>query len=83
MYGTYGPPYYEEKRHFWEDVVDWIGNEKLPWLIFGDLNEIIDESERFGGRGLIGRRLFLKDFMQQVGAIDFGFCRRRYTWVNM
>lgn len=54
----------------------------MSWMVFGDMNETIDESERFGERTLTGKRLFLKDFIQQVGAIDLGFSGRKYTWIN-
>lgn len=59
-----------------------IGEENMPWMMFGNLNDIIDEPERFGGRNLTRKRLFLKEFMQQVDAIDLGFSGRRYTWIN-
>lgn len=82
LYGAYGPPHYVKKKRFWEDMAEKISNEEMPWMMFGDLNEIIDETERFGGRNLIGKRLFLKEFMQQVGAVDLGFNGRKFTWIN-
>lgn len=56
--------------------------EQRPWLVTGDLNEIIDDSERFGGWPLHGKKLFLKEFMYHIGGIDLGFCRSKFTLLN-
>lgn len=39
--------------------------EDLPWVMFGDLNEVVGSSEKLGGKILKGKRLFLKDFFTQ------------------
>lgn len=38
---------------------------KTPWLLIGDLNEMVEEFDK-----LRGRKLFLKDFILSVGKID-------------
>lgn len=82
LYATYGSTRYGDKLSFWGELTAWVEDEKLPWMMLGDLNEITEESENFQGRGLRGRHLFLKDFVQQTGAIDLGFVGRRFTWIN-
>lgn len=41
-------------------------------MMLGDLNELIDKMEKFGGRTIWKRELFLRDFIQNVGAVDLG-----------
>lgn len=59
---------------FWENLIEWIENEKLLWLLFCDLNEIVDNSERLGGKELPRKRLFLMEFLQTTRAFDLSFC---------
>lgn len=56
--------------------------EDSPWLLIGDLNEVLDSSEKFGGRSIVGKQLFLKDFLFCVAGVDIGFYGRKYTWEN-
>lgn len=37
---SYGPPYPNEKKMFWELLEQRIMNCKLPWVVIGNLNEI-------------------------------------------
>lgn len=46
------------------------------------MNEVVDEEEKLGGREIWRRKLFLKEFIQGVGAVDLGFKGRKYTWEN-
>lgn len=41
-----------------------------PWLLFGDLNEVVTEQEKCGGRSIWQRKLYPSDFMQSVGGVD-------------
>ncbi|KAL4295344.1 hypothetical protein GQ457_12G013630 [Hibiscus cannabinus] len=48
--GIYGSCYREKKKEVWE-LLDSLGQQQeSPWLIGGDLNEILDRSEKEGGR---------------------------------
>lgn len=51
-------------------------------MMLGDLNELIDKMEKFGGRTIWKRELFLRDFIQNVGAVDLGFEGYKYIWDN-
>lgn len=82
LFGTYGPTNYSDKKKFWEDMTERVNFGNLLWLMFRDLNEIVDDSESLGGRALKGKQLFLKEFIQQTGALDLGFVGRRFTWLN-
>lgn len=37
----YGPPYYSDKASFWESWHGQNWNDEMPWLVMGDLNELL------------------------------------------
>lgn len=82
LYGCYGPCKFSEKRVFWENLQNTIHSEQLPWVLLGDLNEILDLSEKLGGKDIRGQTLFLKRFLQETGTIDLGFVGHRFTWTR-
>ncbi|XP_060674875.1 uncharacterized protein LOC132804484 [Ziziphus jujuba] len=82
LFACYGTSYIGGKKAFGENFGQVVASNKSPWLICGDRNEVVDVSEKQGGRGIWKRRLFLKEFMENVGGIDLGFNGERYTWTN-
>lgn len=77
LFACYGTPYLKEKATFWDTLEKVIQNAQQPWLLFGDLNEV-----KSGGRSIWRRKLYLNHFLQQVGGIDLGFSRAKFTWQN-
>lgn len=51
-------------------------------MMIGDFNKIVSKSEKFGGREIWRKRLFFREFLQNLGAIDLCFCGSRFTWEN-
>lgn len=82
FYACYEPPYTSEKRNFWNQLGAILENFKLSRLILGDLNEVMNEDEKLGGRPLWRKKLYLKPVMQSIEAIDLGFKGKRFTWEN-
>lgn len=51
------------------------------WRGGGDLNEILWDNERCGGKeGPHIRSKFLHDFVEKMELIDLGCCGPRFTW---
>lgn len=75
-------PYLGLKKAFWGELQLKLIDLERPWMLFGDLNEIIHESEKWGGRDFWRRKLFLKKAMDSMGGIDLGYFRQKYTWSN-
>ncbi|KAF3455069.1 hypothetical protein FNV43_RR05517 [Rhamnella rubrinervis] len=69
-----------QNEAFWSELGEHMKKEEKHWLLFGDLNEIMDSTEKRGGRNIWGRKLFLKQFLLEVGGIDLGFTGRQFTW---
>lgn len=82
MLVCYDTPYLGEKQNYWSKLQDVVQSSKIPWMIIGDLNEIICEEEKVGGRSFWRRKSYLKKFMEETRAIDLGFTGYRYTWDN-
>ncbi|XP_015879387.3 uncharacterized protein LOC107415557 [Ziziphus jujuba] len=74
----HSPPYIGEKKNFWSQLIGIVNDLNRPWILFGDLNEIIDESEKFGGCH-IWRIKLLKDFIHEMDGLDLGFIGGHFT----
>ncbi|XP_050273319.1 uncharacterized protein LOC126716553 [Quercus robur] len=55
----------------------------LPWVMAGDFNEPLSESDKFGGRGVsVNRTLQFKECLDACSMIDLGFSGPWFTWTN-
>ena len=81
LYSCYGPPTLETGL-FLNSLYDSIFYDSNPWLIIGDLNKLVDDSEKFGGRRIARKKSFLTNFINKARGIDLGFSGRCYTWEN-
>lgn len=81
-YRAYMPAYQSQKRTFWDDLWSRVSSQNLPWLLFGDLNEVVSEHEKFKGRNIWRKKLFLKPFLQDCGRVDLGFSGSKFIWSN-
>lgn len=51
-------------------------------MLVGDLNEVINVFEKFGGRQVWKKYIFLHQFLNDTRGLDLGFCGKQYTWTN-
>nr|XP_048337067.1 uncharacterized protein LOC125424270 [Ziziphus jujuba var. spinosa] len=82
LIACHGTQYHTEKEAFWNHLEKTILKCEMPWVVIGDLNDIFEESKKFGGRIWQRSHSFLKIFVEKVGAIDLGFSGKRLTWEN-
>lgn len=79
----YGTPYQLEKATFWESMSDFDRKDGLPWLVIGDLNEVLWQKEKEGGaRWNPRRKRYLLDFMNFNNLLDLGYKGQRFTWAR-
>lgn len=82
--GFYGHPDTHHRKKSWNLLRDLNRRYKMPWMCFGDFNEIISMEEKKGGAVRSQRQM--EDFrnaIHQCGFRDLGYCGLDYTWCNM
>lgn len=82
LLASYGPPYTNDKKTFWDLLEQRVTDSQLLWVVIGDLNEYVSTEEKWGGRNIWKKKLYLKQFIDNVGGIDLGFVGKRFTWEN-
>ncbi|KAL5566076.1 hypothetical protein UlMin_029240 [Ulmus minor] len=84
--GFYGSPEVESRKFSWDlmSKASIAELSHLPWLVGGDFNEILLDSEKKGGRprALAQMRSF-QFCLDLCGLKDLSFTGKKYTWVNM
>lgn len=45
---VYAPPYTRQKKLFWDGLAEMANSMKDPWLIIGDVNEVMSPDEKCG-----------------------------------
>lgn len=68
---TYGAPQVEERQALWDQILSFGSNRDLAWLLAGDFNEILDNSEKVGGPlRCEGSFIPFRSFVSQNGLWD-------------
>ncbi|KAL5699305.1 hypothetical protein ACHQM5_030229 [Ranunculus cassubicifolius] len=79
----YGSPHHLKKERSWNILKRLKVENGVPWLIIGDLNIVLHQSEKQGGTTFDGRDVqFARDIIQQEGLVDLGFAGSPTTWDN-
>jgi hypothetical protein len=79
----YGPPDSRDKLAFWDSFTSVGEGFVSPWLCIGDLNYVLDQSEKLGGRPVASSsHCPFKLFIDHFGLVDLGFVGNPYTWCN-
>jgi hypothetical protein len=79
--GVYGEPEWNQKTATWEAIRSIKGDSSTPWLIMGDFNEILYNSEKEGGRPRTQRQLqAFHDMLSECALNDVGFVGDLFTW---
>ena len=79
--GVYGEPDWRHKARTWEAIRSIKGDLGVPWLLMGDFNEILYNSEKEGGRPRTQRQLqAFHDALSECEVNDVGFVGDIYTW---
>lgn len=73
----------EDRRALWEDLIDFSQSVQVPWLLGGDLNVVLDDTEKRGG-GILDRYAVedFNAFIALCGLHDPGFSGNNFTWCN-
>lgn len=79
--GMYGEPVWRNKHRTWKRIRDLHAKGNLPWVVIGDLNEILYSSEKEGGNArpmsyMTAFRECLSDCLLE----DLGYIGNKFTW---
>lgn len=68
---AYGPPYLSKKANFWMEMTYLVENMTDPWIMIGDLNEVMHLHEKRGGRmHTVSSTSYLENFVIDTACID-------------
>ncbi|WZY83148.1 hypothetical protein YC2023_029532 [Brassica napus] len=77
----YGAPQRENRARFWELLSDIVLQRQAPWLITGDFNDLLDNSEKVGGPlRWEGSFLSFRNFVSQYDLWDLQFSGNSLSW---
>ena len=81
--GIYGHPETGQKHHTWTLMKRLATLSSLPWLCFGDFNEILMPFEKLGGNVRDVRMMFeFREAMRECELVDLGWKGQPFTWSN-
>lgn len=72
-----------KRRDLWNKLINLACNIRVPWMVLGDFNSILNSQERVGGAEI--RPQHFADFLDCVnitGLTDMRYCGNFLTWSN-
>ncbi|GJZ38825.1 putative RNA-directed DNA polymerase, eukaryota, reverse transcriptase zinc-binding domain protein [Tanacetum coccineum] len=82
LINVYGPQHQPDKAYLWESLRIFAHQHVGHIILFGDLNEVRHENERFGTTFSSNDALIFNSFIDNVGLIDLPLGGKMYTWMN-
>ncbi|GJV72922.1 RNA-directed DNA polymerase, eukaryota, reverse transcriptase zinc-binding domain protein, partial [Tanacetum coccineum] len=82
MINVYGPQDPHTKSALWNKLADFMHNHNGKFILFGDLNVVRNEQERFGSIFSSYDANHLNAFIDSSGLIDLSIGGCYYTWMN-
>ena len=79
----YASPRFYERYILWDNLVKVAEVNTIPWVVTEDFDEMLLNSEKFGGRLVSTHRsLLFKEYIDTCNLVDIGFSAPKYTWTN-
>ena len=82
LVNIYGPQEPPAKQVLWRSLLQFIRNHNGKYVLFGDLNEVRDENERFGSHFSRGEAHMFNEFIHDSGLVEMSMGGRRFTLMN-
>ena len=81
--GFYGHPDARKRYVSWELLISLKNQCMMPWIVFGDFNEITHPDEKLGWLEQDANQMrSFRECLNVCGLIDLGFVGQRFTWCN-
>jgi hypothetical protein len=79
--GLYGESVWRHKHQAWSWLRDLHGQVNYPWLVIGDMNEILYNTEKEGGQPRPQRYMqAFRDCLADCSLQDLGYTKDIFTW---
>lgn len=79
----YASPKLNFRNELWQYIKSGFMQD-IPWLLVGDFNQVLDDSEKRGGKPIAQYRARpFREMVNGCALIDIGFEGLRFTWSNM
>ena len=79
----YASPNFNKHQLFWDYLRNLATLVDLPWVLIGDLNDMLLEDEKLGGLPLNRNRLnAFRNCLDNCRLMDLGFHGPHFTWTN-
>ncbi|PWA63527.1 RNA-directed DNA polymerase, eukaryota, Reverse transcriptase zinc-binding domain protein [Artemisia annua] len=82
MVNVYGPQDPAAKASMWNNLLTFIQQHHGRYVLFGDLNEVWDESERFGTIFSRSEAQLFNSFIDDSGLKEMAMGGNLFTWMN-
>ena len=81
--GFYGHPDASKRPTSWQ-LLEALKNQcTMPWIVFGDFNEITHQHEKLGWKEReLNQMEGFRESLSKCGLFDLGFVGQRFTWCN-
>lgn len=81
--GFYSCPDGVNKQKSW-DLLNSLGETKgMPWMVFGDFNQVLGQVEKNGGNPITYSQVQgFQEAIQTNKLLDLGFAGHDFTWTN-
>ncbi|XP_071681709.1 uncharacterized protein [Lolium perenne] len=80
---VYGEPKREKWHEFWNFLRRLKTQGDGPWIVCGDFNEVLHNSEHFGSNDRSEAQMIqFRECLDDCGLVDLGFSGPIYTWSN-
>nr|XP_029143833.1 uncharacterized protein LOC114924217 [Arachis hypogaea] len=77
---VYANPHIHRRKELWGDLTRIANMIHGPWIVLGDFNDVLWQSEVRGGQFRLARAEQFAEILEDCGLFDMGAIGRRFTW---
>ena len=81
--GFYGHPEWNKRKESWDLLQHLQSYSPIAWLCIGDINEILEQSEKWGANPRReGQMELFRSALEKCNLSDLGYSGAKFTWTN-
>ncbi|XP_072071679.1 uncharacterized protein [Arachis hypogaea] len=77
---VYANPHIHRRKELWGDLTKIANMIHGPWIVLGEFNDVLLQSEVRGGQFRLARAEQFAETLEDCGLFDMGAIGRRFTW---